>query len=92
MNGWDAFHYGKTTGCPCVQDCEGRSLDCRKSCQAFIEYEKNRLDGKKFGGSYDKLDWRDKHFTASSPMTAGKMQSIRSAVRLRSRKREGYNI
>ena len=30
--------------CPCTRDCAERSAECRKTCEAFIEYDIERLE------------------------------------------------
>lgn len=53
---------------PCVQDCPDRLPcgACRKSCEAFQEYEKERLERK---------TWQEK------PVTAGRKAMIRNGWR-----------
>ena len=29
--------------CPCTKDCPDRTAECRKMCEAFAAYEKDRL-------------------------------------------------
>lgn len=36
-----------TTKCPCTQECTDRTVGCRATCEAFQEYERQRLQGYK---------------------------------------------
>lgn len=84
--GWTSdMRIAKTHNCPCTQDCKGRSLNCRKTCQAFIEYEERRLSKQNNRGYnyWDGVTWDD---ALTAPMTIGRYNQKRKLDRLRQKR------
>lgn len=71
--------YVRTNGSPCKKDCPNRMPcgECRKSCQPFLAYEKNRIEN---GKTAQKLLGRNSY-------TAGHIRFLHQSMREKKRGR-----